>query len=1150
MLSDIATATHLNRPRPPGSRRSSANKLEKVTLQEDQEHQDVNDENTTPVNLSPPKKKTLNNLMEMEKDLELDLPLDFTTALQKNSHFWPQTRKSISSSSFSSSPQRRERSFEGDTILSSRKDSKTKMTTLRDSLERPNTLQSLFHPSEENTDSEEEVEQKRILTESEAETEHSLDSQWVGDLPREELETLLMQANRVIKERERDLGIAAAIGKALLEKNISLRSKHEGIMSRLSSVNSFTPYMSTDGEASPHTLPLYSPPEIDTRMGDDETPMPTPRAHDYFEPLSDDEPAATTITSRPIQTPQMSPTKKNNGFDGPSPAYWNAGEGGQSWYSKSDCFVPSVPASPATTRCSNDVLLQFSNETQRQLETLSEQNEALLEQLAQLQVEAEQAKKDGGRRLKKLNREIDGLRNELEAATERNVELEMVAADEDHHEATSDGESSGKARRAWKRRGANWKGGQGQNKSSSPRSSSTVRANGMEAECDLTKDSATSIYSQLQEVESVADSDAGSNLAQSESSFSNATQGKILSEPERALVAQLMAKIRELEETNATLAIAGTEIDGRIGKAMEEGERIRDAYEAVENVAALEESQMKRDDSDIIETHFSGSPFSPNVSSLVHRTRRAPGNRYNIEGRRTVRAAIRREWDQDDGYYYNSDTSSFIQSPVKGQREQGRILRPKILITPSSEDLRASALEHSTNCWEDEDGEDDFQAMPVKRGSKVLQSTPIGRRRQRHRQDYPDVDKEESDFGSLRSTSSSVTFPKYGRRSLGSELGDEPLQLSDLQISESNESIRIRPSTSINSLRAASEAESDIADLRWSVNSDVTVQAIHLQIEETTPLAQITGGDETMKQIALITNQSLPLNRREDDGSWSMAPTQEVLPKGSLRNEMESTHDNYEWIESVTRKLPLHWADDDDFGRPITEKDARKLGLLVEHSLKTSKRTNLLGWLQGHGTRKDKGKMKESCYQIESREDMEEKQRLADLLREKRVVALQKRVLNGHISLEKGKEMGIIDGQVTEKTIKQIEDSSLEEEVTARALAYNTARRKKWRKSQQGRSLKETEIKDHLEGSSSDEGFEMLDLDPSKRRPGRRGTDYYPITLRDRYKPTMVKQRAKDFSTEAITWASAWATFSLVMVFAFLVTFSRGPKRVLNGQKQ
>ena len=112
-------------------------------------------------------------------------------------------------------------------------------------------------------------------------------------------------------------------------------------------------------------------------------------------------------------------------------------------------------------------------------------------------------------------------------------------------------------------------------------------------------------------------------------------------------------------------------------------------------------------------------------------------------------------------------------------------------------------------------------------------------------------------------------------------------------------------------------------------------------------------------------------------------------------------------------------------------------------------------------------------------------------------------------------------------------------------MNHNSLQPSPERRNVQSKDEKKLQGQDHTEEGES---FEFVDLDPTKRRPGRRGTDYYPITLRERYKPEMVKQRMQNFSNETITWAMAWATFSIVMVFAFVAAFARGPKRILHGQ--
>ncbi|WAQ84702.1 hypothetical protein PtA15_5A275 [Puccinia triticina] len=70
--------------------------------------------------------------------------------------------------------------------------------------------------------------------EDEEQQPNSITHEWVGAKTREELESLLLAADRVIRERERDLGIAAAIGQSLLQSNIALRGRQQRLLAEVS----------------------------------------------------------------------------------------------------------------------------------------------------------------------------------------------------------------------------------------------------------------------------------------------------------------------------------------------------------------------------------------------------------------------------------------------------------------------------------------------------------------------------------------------------------------------------------------------------------------------------------------------------------------------------------------------------------------------------------------------------------------------------------------------------------------------------------------------------------------------------------------------------------------------------------------------------
>ncbi|UZJ52496.1 hypothetical protein CBS101457_001816 [Exobasidium rhododendri] len=1213
MLTDIAPKNHLNRPRPPGSRRTSAAKVDSAKMASPSEvvagaskENDASLQHTvsrsSTSSASPTGRHSRTDVvrMEMERDLELDLPFDFTAALDNSSRYRLRARKSIKRDANSREKSFDSSSHEGAKLPSIKGGSLRRLSSSSSSQEHAQTsglsadrqsspsleaLSSLFRPDHSIGEHRDANEDDRSSTESGNESEHSIDAEWVGNLPREELEVLLMQANQVIKERERDLGIAAAIGKALLEKNISLRSKHEGILTRLNSVNSF-PQFFNDDESLAYTLPQYSPPTMNIDADDDlqdETPRPQCAvASNYFDEEGDISNssrgsgaifmagAKTRVADSPSRDSVIATTSRSSSlrdgylpttsFSSASASYRDKEQFDSEVNSRNNCFVASYPPTPESKRRLGSqerslAQIQFTNETQRQLDMLSEQNETLLEQLALLQQEAEEAKKAGGRRLKNLNWEIDGLRGELEAATERNNELEHSKVANENSAWAKDVEVGEKEKRTWKRRGLKWK--KGGAASFSPMGSAASEVADTSSEVRKTPSNGSrSIHSR-----GVSISDSVS--AKSESSLSTTSQSK----PERALVAQLMAKIRELEETNALLAITGTEIDGRIGKAMEEGERIRDAYEGLENVTVLnsewEGGRMSGKDSSHLEGLSESILASANISPFIARKRRAPGNRYSIAGRQALRVALESQHNfhagQDEGEY-ESESSSHFESPVKG-RTKRRSSQPRIFITPSCDDLRTTAkgeVASHGRLWND-DSSEIVQHRKEARGEKRGDEESI-LAAGRHWNGQPSFTTPEHPY-----EQSSHRYDE--RRTLGSELGgfndehdpsDEPMgKIALPPRSSSLNSVVLGSRASLNSVKAASEADSDIADLKWSVNSDSTTTG-----QEARHLCEAAHSNTRDHLAAVLTGSDLTVmgSTSHHEDLTCDTNSQDNIPRGFLRNDIESSHDSYERIENMTRKLPLHWADDDDFGRPITEREARSLGLLEESSGRPVRRRGLLDWMQekaGVRSKREVGKARKPKL-IESLEELHERETLEGLLREKRVIALRNRVASGQISMNRAREKGVVrEEEFHRRSLSRKLDVTLEKEIDVRALAYSAARTRKMHLQQQAlrRDLELDQPKErrqkkdqHIE-EVPDEQFELLDLDPSKRRPGRSGTDYHSLTARERYKPRVVKQRVNQISSEAITWASAWATFSLVMVFAFLVAFSRGPKRVLNGQK-
>lgn len=1177
------------RPRPPGSRRSSSStKQDSPSALQEKKFSDQQDNKATLLpspSLTNSDTFSINSdakhAMGLERDLDLDLPSDLTEALEKSMQRRPK-RSNTSSNKENVDPF----AHHGKDATAQMKDLSNQYAESQEDIE--SNSDRPVHSLEGKAETQPRL-QHRSTTSIDSQnigSDLSIDENWIGDLSREELEKLLFESRQIIKERERDLGIAAAIGKALLDKNISLRNRHEGIVSRFSSMNSMERIIADQSNDINTPLPRYSPPHSDSAnalSNRNEIDQRTPRPGEM--PQSG---------SGYFQGMNASPSAKRMANVQRSESTMEELDERQLWTSSGNYFVPSRPASPHATSFADSSLTSISaSETHRRLELISQQNDDLLEQISQLHVESEDAKREGGKRQKRLIREIDGLRAELEAAQARTIELERNA--EMQKKALESGQEQVK-KQPWRRRGKMpWQ---------SPGSRSANTQNDG-------RDQAETIENEVDVVDTTTlgedrkDADTLSLTGQSESSMSLSGKSRLQTDGERAIVSQLMAKVRELEEINVSLIKDAHERDGRIGRFLEDSERLRDMYDAVESEAVSNLSaEPSIQDLTIMGQEY--TPVSSAAASPIARKRRAPGNRHLIENRRTVRAAMQNDHETrspnvqlDDFYYDSLSNSSVDSSPVKG-RSSRRLLRPRILITPSCEDLHARSENDRAFGWEDveHEGSRNYGQMTKSSSDPKLYEdqgySPEGKTRK----------------GLLHRASDSLLGGKSSRsnhnlhRSLGSELGsfygglnveyeddDAPQQDGEEDNPSRRKGKALRKAASQTSLRSMSEAGSDIADLKWSNGSTWTLRTEYDLPEIDSKPYKAIAPAPTQELAIIPTHQSLSRIAARPDGEWYSNVAQSLLPRGSLRNDVETSHDSYSLLEKLTKSVPVHWADDEDFGKPITEREAINLGLLEDKKgrsrIGSGSRTarGMLSWIKPMRTKTRKAEHKSdttstisSKRQIETAEDVERRQALERLLRAKRIAALHDRILAGQITEEEARARGAFD-LLDDDNQSVLANLSFEAEVTQRALAYRSVRRRQLSNSvfsgeqdqvsrmprssssrssihdtrQLSRERRNVEGEDEMDPTDEirieEDSFEFVDLDPSKRRPGRRGTDYYPITLRERYKPDMVKQRMQNFSNETITWAMAWATFSIVMVFAFVAAFARGPKRILHGQQ-
>ncbi|KAF7792924.1 hypothetical protein EIP86_004026 [Pleurotus ostreatoroseus] len=169
---------------------------------------------------------------------------------------------------------------------------------------------------------------------------------WMNERSREELSDLLVAAEGIIKTRESELGLTSALCKNLYDENVHLKTKHDALLAR---------------------LPKQGP-----------SPLPSP-------------------------TRSLSPLPPG------SPHYYSISRPGS----------PIVRTSPVARHA------RRISVTPSELTLLADQNEELLEKLEQLEEESAQADLAGKRKLRKLEREIMGLREELEKTRAKGDELEQ-----------------------------------------------------------------------------------------------------------------------------------------------------------------------------------------------------------------------------------------------------------------------------------------------------------------------------------------------------------------------------------------------------------------------------------------------------------------------------------------------------------------------------------------------------------------------------------------------------------------------------------------------------------------------------------------------------------------------------------------------------
>jgi len=219
--------------------------------------------------------------------------------------------------------------------------------------------------------------------------------------------------------------------------------------------------------------------------------------------------------------------------------------------------------------------------TPQALAALSEHNTELHTQLTQIQDETSRANLDGKRKLRQLEKEIAGLRAELDFAQQRNGELEEQIETVEHKKQMEDKRREREAKlRALRERASTATGdGVRDYAPAHPFSGSPIKTPKKRTSAAQTEDISSDKGEAPPMTKSTAiDSD------QTSPDLRPTSLGPV-SAGEFAVISQLLGKIEELETANREMVAASRDRDERLRKVTEEANAIQLAYENLEDEA-------------------------------------------------------------------------------------------------------------------------------------------------------------------------------------------------------------------------------------------------------------------------------------------------------------------------------------------------------------------------------------------------------------------------------------------------------------------------------------------------------------------------------------------------------------------------------------
>ncbi|GAA5908716.1 OmpH family outer membrane protein [Sporobolomyces salmoneus] len=266
------------------------------------------------------------------------------------------------------------------------------------------------------------------------------DPKLLGQMSREELEKMLSDADRIIREKEQELSVFTSAGEGLLQEYHSLRNRHESLLARQRStsgqqnVSPLRPSRLVSGSLSPSRTRVPSDSQHNWKNSLGPSSIPTGQGRrissggsriggitsstSYVFATSS---SSTSLSSNARTTPPTTVRIDTTGSSSPSTSPTGLRN---SHRFTSSASVASLFAPPVRTTLMSPKSPGGGQVDPQEVEHLSHLNYSLTQRVEELEMESEFAEREGRKKLRRLEKELLALKEDLERSEGRNQALE------------------------------------------------------------------------------------------------------------------------------------------------------------------------------------------------------------------------------------------------------------------------------------------------------------------------------------------------------------------------------------------------------------------------------------------------------------------------------------------------------------------------------------------------------------------------------------------------------------------------------------------------------------------------------------------------------------------------------------------------------